>query len=279
MKKFLLRTLLFFIFIPFIYSILFILPYFNFLALNLSTIIVAAIGLTETKELFKKKHLPYFNILTTVTGILLPVSAYIQVTGIIGNNIFLYCIIISIITVLVRSIWISKKEDLSKIVLKITNSIFIIIYPGMFLSFVIFSSSLNNPSVSILFLICLIYCNDTAAYVFGKLFGKKMNLFISPNKSLIGFIAGITISMCTGLVFYIILPEFFKANLIFVILFSGLIGATTVIGDLIESVLKRATDVKDSGVIMMGRGGILDSVDSVLISAPVFFLLFPYLSN
>ena len=106
-----------------------------------------------------------------------------------------------------------------------------------------------------------------------------MNLFISPNKSLAGFISGILFSVCTSIVFYILLPELFKVNILIIILFGILIGATTVIGDLIESVLKRAMNVKDSGVIMMGRGGILDSVDSVLISAPVFFFIYPYIAN
>ena len=46
-----------------------------------------------------------------------------------------------------------------------------------------------------------------------------------------------------------------------------------IIGDLIESVIKRAVDVKDSGNIIPGRGGILDSVDSLLLAAPVFYLL------
>ena len=94
MKKFLLRAILFFLFIPFLYTILFVLPHLNFLALNLSTIIVAAIGLAETKELFNKKSLPFFNTTVTVAGILIPVSAYIQITGIAGDNIFVVCIIL-----------------------------------------------------------------------------------------------------------------------------------------------------------------------------------------
>jgi phosphatidate cytidylyltransferase len=261
------------------YTILFILPHFNFLALNLSTTIVAVIGLAEIKELFNKKSMPYFNVTATVTGILIPVSAYFQITGAAGNNIFVIVIILSIIAVLVRSIFLKNKDNLNLILNKITNSVFIIIYPCLFLSFVIFSSSLNNPSFSVLFLICLIYFNYTAAYIFGKLFGRRLNLFISPGKSIAGFIGGISISVCTALVFYMFKPDLFRADIVIVLLFGALIGFTTITGDLIESLIKRSAGVKDSGVIMMGRGGILDSVDSVLISAPVFFFLYPYIAN
>ncbi len=279
MKKVIQRILLVFIFVPFLYIILFILPHYNFLALNLSIIIVAAIGLIETKNLFKKQNIPHFNILTTVMGILLPVTAYIQITGIIGTNIFLIWVIISLIAILIRSIWIRNEEELTLNIKKITSSIFIMIYPCLFLSFVIFTSSLHNASFSVLLLICLIYGNDIAAYVFGKLLGKKLNLFISPNKSLIGFIAGMFVSISIAVIFYLLKPELFKVNIIFIILFGAIIGAATIIGDLIESVIKRATHVKDSGAIMMGRGGILDSIDSVLISAPIFYFIYPYISN
>ena len=279
MKKVILRILLFCIFVPFVYVILFILPHYNFLALSLSIVIVAAIGLIETKNLFKKRNIPHFNILTNVMGILLPITAYIYITGITRTNIFLIWIILSLIAILVRSIWIRNEEELSIQIKKITSSIFIMIYPCLFLSFLILTSSLNNGSFSVLMLICLIYCNDSAAYVFGKLLGKKLNLFISPNKSLIGFIAGMFFSISTAVVFYLLKPELFKVNIIFIILFGAVIGATTIIGDLIESVIKRATNVKDSGAFMMGRGGILDSIDSVLISAPVFYFLYPYIAN
>ena len=50
-----------------------------------------------------------------------------------------------------------------------------------------------------------------------------------------------------------------------------------IIGDIIESILKRSADVKDSGKVILGRGGILDSIDSLLIAAPVFYTLCMFL--
>ncbi len=279
MKKFILRALLFLIFIPFIYAILFLFPHYNFIVLNLFIIIIAAAGIIEIKNLFKKQNIPHFNILTSILGISLPIAAYIQITDITGTNIFLICIILSLIIILTRGLCIKNEEQLSLQIKKLTSSVFIMIYPCLFLSFVIFTSSLNNASFSVLLLMCLVFSNDTAAYIFGKLFGKKMNLFISPNKSLIGFIAGFFISIAVAVLFFFLKPDIFKVNIVFVILFGALIGTTTIIGDLIESLLKRSTHVKDSGVLMMGRGGILDSVDSLLISAPIFYFIYPYIAN
>jgi len=283
MKKFILRALLFLIFIPFIYAILFLFPHYNYIALNFFIIIVSAAGIIEIKNLFKKQNIPHFNILTTILGISLPITAYIQIafssTDITGTNIFLICIILSLIIILIRSLWVKNEDQLSLNIKKLTSSVFIMLYPCLFLSFVIFTSSLNNASFSVLLLICLVYSNDTAAYIFGKLFGKKMNLFISPNKSLIGFIAGLFISIAVAVLFFFLKPDIFKVNIVFVILFGALIGTTTIIGDLIESLLKRSTHVKDSGVLVMGRGGILDSVDSLLISAPIFYFIYPYIAN
>ncbi|MCI7397280.1 MAG: phosphatidate cytidylyltransferase, partial [Spirochaetia bacterium] len=53
-----------------------------------------------------------------------------------------------------------------------------------------------------------------------------------------------------------------------------LIAFSSIVGDLAESVFKRSADVKDSGHIIPGRGGVLDSIDSIVMSAPVFYLLF-----
>ena len=65
---------------------------------------------------------------------------------------------------------------------------------------------------------------------------------------------------------------------LFKILFLGFMTATAaIVGDIIESVFKRSTGTKDSGSIIPGRGGVLDSIDSILLAAPIYYILSEYI--
>ncbi len=113
---------------------------------------------------------------------------------------------------------------------------------------------------------------DTACYFIGKFFGKSTaGIFhMSPKKSLTGLLGGIVATIAIGVPLLNMLPQLF-ANQLFKILFLVLgliIGAFY--GDLFASVLKRTAGVKDSGKLVRGRGGVLDSIDSFLFAMPVF---------
>jgi phosphatidate cytidylyltransferase len=113
---------------------------------------------------------------------------------------------------------------------------------------------------------------DTGAYLYGKQFGKhKFFERISPKKTWEGTIAGamITLALACGLSFlHTGLPLYdWLALAVLVIIFGTL-------GDLVESLFKRSLNIKDSGTILPGHGGILDRFDTMLISAPFVFLYF-----
>jgi phosphatidate cytidylyltransferase len=113
---------------------------------------------------------------------------------------------------------------------------------------------------------------DTAAYLYGKQFGKhKMFERISPKKTWEGTIAGVIVTLILATVLQYMIPE--------MPLIDWLALATIVIvfgthGDLVESLFKRSLNIKDSGTILPGHGGILDRFDTMLISAPFVFLYF-----
>ena len=119
--------------------------------------------------------------------------------------------------------------------------------------------------------ILLIWSNDTFAYLGGSLFGKhKMSPRISPGKTWEGTIFGII--MTFGLSF--LLKRYFNNDLFNVWLMLGaLVPVLATIGDLVESMLKRQADVKDSGNIMPGHGGILDRFDSLIVVSPFVYVL------
>jgi len=120
------------------------------------------------------------------------------------------------------------------------------------------------------------WANDTLAYFAGRFLGRhKLYPEVSPNKTWEGFFGGIVGSV-GGLFFY---RAFFPTPLSVVdCLVVGLAGAIVgPIGDLCESMLKRAYGVKDSGKIIPGHGGVLDRIDALVFNAPIVFLYVHYL--
>ncbi len=122
-----------------------------------------------------------------------------------------------------------------------------------------------------------IWVNDTGAYLFGVRFGKH-RLFerISPKKSWEGFIGGAITAVISGYIFSLFLPSL---NLLQWIIFSEIIVIFSTYGDLLESMLKRTVNVKDSGDVIPGHGGILDRFDSLLLAAPAIFIYLTFILN
>lgn len=126
-----------------------------------------------------------------------------------------------------------------------------------------------NPKI-LLGSFILIWVNDSFAYLVGKNFGKQ-KLFekISPKKTVEGFLGGL---------FFSCIASFFIATFTQVLTFSSwlilsiIISVFGTLGDLIESKFKRQANVKDSGVIMPGHGGLLDRLDSIIFAAPFIYL-------
>ncbi len=130
----------------------------------------------------------------------------------------------------------------------------------------------NSGGVVILWVMIVIWSMDTGAYFAGKnIGGPKMAPKISPNKTWSGLIGGtITAVIFGGLYAYfqkganIVLFE----NATILLLLSGFLAVVSQVGDLAESAIKRKFNVKDSGAIIPGHGGIMDRVDGVLFVAP-----------
>lgn len=116
------------------------------------------------------------------------------------------------------------------------------------------------------------YCSDTGAYFIGVCFGKhKLCPNISPKKSWEGFFGGIAVAVLVMLLFALLLDRYTDLQVRYhLALVYGLLGALgSVFGDLMMSVIKRQTGIKDYGKLIPGHGGILDRFDSVLITAPL----------
>lgn len=121
----------------------------------------------------------------------------------------------------------------------------------------------------VLFLVFLTQFNDVSQYVWGKLFGKhKIVPKVSPNKTWQGFIGGVF----TTTTLAVLLSSFLTPLSIPMAIVAGLIiSVAGFIGDVTISALKRDIGVKDSGSLLPGHGGILDRIDSLTYTAPLFF--------
>ncbi len=125
-----------------------------------------------------------------------------------------------------------------------------------------------QPAVVLGFFI-LLWLNDTGAYVFGRLFGKKKFWErISPKKTWAGVVGGGVVALIGAA----IMTNFTDQMGIWHWLAMGLIiVVSATLGDLVESLLKRSARVKDSSNLLPGHGGILDRFDGVLLASPVVF--------
>ena len=132
-----------------------------------------------------------------------------------------------------------------------------------------FSKVVFSPGIMIGFFL-LHWANDTGAYLVGVNFGRN-RLFkrISPKKSWEGFIAGVVISLIVAWLISEWLGVVGRFSWIIIALIISVVGT---FGDLIESMLKRSIEAKDSGTILPGHGGFLDRFDSVIFSLPLVYL-------
>jgi len=125
--------------------------------------------------------------------------------------------------------------------------------------------------VWIFFLLTVIFASDTGAFYFGKLLGKhKLYEAVSPHKTWEGAIGGLITSIIGASLFLVIFgPCPLNLKMAFLVILLSTAGQ---IGDLCESMLKRRHNVKDSGQILPGHGGILDRIDGLLFAIPVLYV-------
>jgi phosphatidate cytidylyltransferase len=172
-----------------------------------------------------------------------------------------------------------EPEDFRHIIPSVAANLTVALYPGLFVAHIVLLSTLANPTAILLTFMATAYLNDTAAYVGGRLFGtaERPLLPISPNKTPVGFAFGFVTSIVVVLVAASVSPLLFPAGIGTLILFGAVCGSVVILGDLVESALKRSAAAKDSGTLIPGRGGILDSIDSPIFLAPVFYYLYQVL--
>ncbi|MBE0493237.1 MAG: CDP-archaeol synthase [Thiomicrospira sp.] len=130
----------------------------------------------------------------------------------------------------------------------------------------------------VLFSMAMIWVMDSGAYFAGRRFGRhKLAPHVSPGKTWEGVLGGVMlVGLMSVLVWFGWAQTFYSPGLVVFVLITSLIAALSVYGDLFESLLKRQVNIKDSGKILPGHGGVLDRIDSLLLALPLFWVFWSF---
>lgn len=152
------------------------------------------------------------------------------------------------------------------------NAGFSVFYVSLCCGFIILLRGLPDGSHWLLILTAITAGSDTGAYYAGRAFGKrKLCPPISPKKTVNGAIGGMLAAIVAAVLLgCVLLP---KVSCFKMALAAVLLAAVGIVGDLLESVIKRGTGCKDSGTMLKGHGGLLDRADSLLFAAPLLYVL------
>jgi phosphatidate cytidylyltransferase len=272
MNSVLKRVLLTITSVPALFSLIYFFPQNNHLVFALLTVGAVIIGSLEMKKIFFKEssHNSYVIILSS----LLPVIAYIEQSLTMKTHYLPLYMILVVSLIMSIEVFIGNKEQFSTSIDRVSRAVLLFVYPGIFAVFLIYLLFLEHTSFILILLFLLVFANDTFAYVFGMLFGKNNRniVQVSPNKSVAGFIGGLVMTVVVALLYQQLVPKgttiIPTVALIFLAIIISIISN---LGDLVESMYKRGAQIKDSGSVILGRGGLMDSIDSLLLSTPFFY--------
>ena len=279
MKKILQRLAMFVIGLPLVVSVVVFLPQFNHLAANLAVTIACSLGAVEFASIIGRKgyRLPVWE--AAFLGALVPFAATLATSfGVEGETVTTSFIVGA--AWIVSSRIFSRTDRLGEAAARVVIGLSTLVYPGVFMIWIIRMGALPHSWQVLLVFLLSVFANDSLAWFFGMIFGKGNRGFLpaSPNKSVAGFIGGMLSSVAVGAASPFIFPVAFASSFLPAPFAGGLLGvlagAAGIIGDLAESTIKRSAEVKDSGSIIPGRGGILDSIDSLAFAAPVFYVAY-----
>lgn len=234
-------------------------------------VFLTAGGLYEFFYLIKKKGIPIYSYVGIFIGILIPISIFTRFE--LTRNWELLFIVLGFLLLLLLQF---SRQDNRNAIVGISTTLFGILYVSWFLSFLV-KIRLLIPGIEgaklLAFIIIITKSADIGALLIGGRFGKHALIpRVSPQKSVEGWWGSLFFGGISALASQSFLPSGFPHTVLHVFFIGVFFGAIGQLGDLSESMIKRDCNVKDSGKLLPGLGGILDVIDSLLFSAPAFYL-------
>ena len=211
----------------------------------------------------------YSQILSILSGSTLFILTFLF-KGFCLPGRFMILVFVPIFLLMINSLYVKDKSCFDKF----SNLYAVLVYiavPWSLLNFAVFNAAGEFSGILLMCFFFIIWGTDVGAYLFGitlgQKYGKKLFPSISPKKSWIGFWGGVFTSALVAVVLHYV--GLFCFDLPHCIIMAVLLCVAGVYGDLIESQWKRHYEVKDSGSLIPGHGGLLDRFDSALIAIPI----------
>jgi phosphatidate cytidylyltransferase len=242
--------------------VIFLFP--NWIFCAVATLFIA-MSLYEFYSMVEKKGIKVYKYFGTFLGILVPLFTYLEY-NMKTEGVVVFSIVLFAVFLFARQF---ARKDSFDILASTAITLFGILYISWFFTFLIKLKYLPNGNNLVLFLILLTEGGDAGAYFIGSSMGKHLLIpRISPKKTIEGTIGGFVTTLILAILSKPLIPEMSMPQ----ILIAGvLIGVICPIGDLAESLFKRDCGVKDSGECLPGLGGVLDMIDSLLVTAPMLY--------
>ena len=211
----------------------------------------------------------YSQILSIFAGVTLFVLTYLF-KGFNFPGRLVILAFIPVFVVMINSLYVKDKSRFDKFA-NLYTAILYIAVPWSVFNFAVFNGCGDFNGKLLLAFFAIVWGSDVGAYLFGitlgQKYGKKLFPSISPKKSWIGFWGGMLMAIAVAMILhYAGLMPFTLLHCVFL---AVLLDVAGVYGDLIESQWKRHYNVKDSGNLIPGHGGLLDRFDSALIAIPI----------
>jgi phosphatidate cytidylyltransferase len=277
MKNFLSRILLVAIAVPGLYVLTVFLPQLGHIGVFLVDLGFSAACGVEIARMFASRNfeisIPFSALLSALPSALLWILLRFLSPGDAGLA-FLPGILIIALAAFSPFALVRTPEEASKVLTVASVRIFPLLYPGLFSSVIVLIADYPGAGTqAILWFALLVFGNDSMAWAIGVLFGRHRGIVpISPNKSLEGFVGAFAGSMAAAFMGPVLFPGVVREAPASLALLGLIVGISVIIGDLFESALKRSAGFKDSGTMIPGRGGFLDSFDSILFAAPIYYV-------
>lgn len=220
-------------------------------------------GLYEFFTMLEKKGIIMYKYFGIVVGAIIPLSIISRFEP-TKNWEFLFVLLVLLSLFLMQF----KRRDNCGVILGISTTLFGILYVSWCFSFVIKIRYLEHGLWYLVMVLLVTKLGDMGAYFIGSWLGKTPLIpRISPKKSVEGSIGGLFFSVLGA----IACKPFLNFNFYHLIVLGLALGVLGQLGDLSESLMKRDCQIKDSGNIFPGLGGVLDSIDSLIFTAPAFY--------
>lgn len=269
------RVLLFVVAVPAFFVLIFAVPGYRHLLFTACAAVAAVLGSREVGALFARRGVTGRWHLAAACSALFPAVAYLENWGLVTAHAFggVAAAVIVLVLVIMLLPGVPERGRRSDPLGGAAATLFASLYPGLFIGFIVRLAGFGNPQWLLLTFFVAVFSNDTIAYLAGKLARGKtaLGLPASPTKTAVGYVTGIGASVAALIAAQRLFPGAPQFGTLEAALGGAAMGFCAAVGDLVESALKRSAQVKDSGELIPGRGGLLDSIDSLMLCAPLFF--------